>query len=71
LGQVAVSRLRQRQNLVAVVEALQRFPVSVQDGAEFGADELRIAADALGRITGAIGAEDVLGAIFSSFCIGK
>lgn len=38
---------------------------------ELLADTLRRAADELGRITGRVGVEDVLGAIFSSFCIGK
>ena len=28
-------------------------------------------ADALGRVTGAIGVEEVLGEVFASFCIGK
>lgn len=35
------------------------------------AEGLRLAAASLGRLTGAIGAEEVLGAIFSRFCIGK
>jgi tRNA modification GTPase len=35
------------------------------------AEELRLAHDALGRITGAFGAEALLGEIFSRFCIGK
>ncbi len=38
---------------------------------ELRAEELRLAADALGRICGAVGVEDLLGAIFSEFCIGK
>jgi len=38
---------------------------------ELLAEELRLAQQALGRITGEFGAEDLLGAIFSSFCIGK
>ncbi|MBL0936849.1 MAG: tRNA uridine-5-carboxymethylaminomethyl(34) synthesis GTPase MnmE [Rhizobiaceae bacterium] len=38
---------------------------------EIVAEELRIAADALGRLTGAIDVEDLLGDIFSRFCIGK
>ncbi|MFN0023547.1 MAG: tRNA uridine-5-carboxymethylaminomethyl(34) synthesis GTPase MnmE [Parvularculaceae bacterium] len=38
---------------------------------ELAAEDIRLAARALGAITGAVGVEDVLGAIFSSFCIGK
>jgi tRNA modification GTPase len=38
---------------------------------EMRAEELRLASDALGRIVGAVDVEDLLGAIFSSFCIGK
>jgi tRNA modification GTPase len=35
------------------------------------AESLRLAADSLGRLTGLIDPEQVLGAIFSRFCIGK
>jgi tRNA modification GTPase len=35
------------------------------------AEELRLAHKALGEITGAFTADDLLGVIFSSFCIGK
>ncbi|MFN5048494.1 tRNA uridine-5-carboxymethylaminomethyl(34) synthesis GTPase MnmE [Roseateles sp.] len=35
------------------------------------AEELRLAHDALGEITGAFTADELLGVIFSSFCIGK
>lgn len=38
---------------------------------ELLAEELRLAARALGRITGAIGTEDLLDAVFREFCIGK
>ncbi|HIV71335.1 MAG TPA: tRNA uridine-5-carboxymethylaminomethyl(34) synthesis GTPase MnmE [Candidatus Aquabacterium excrementipullorum] len=42
------------------------------DGAlDLLAEELRLAHDALGRITGAFSADDLLGEIFSRFCIGK
>ena len=40
-------------------------------GPEIKAEELRIAARHLGRLTGRIDVEEVLGAIFSEFCIGK
>jgi len=35
------------------------------------AEELRLAHNALGEITGAFSADDLLGEIFSRFCIGK
>ena len=35
------------------------------------AEELRLAHRALGEITGQFGVEDLLGEIFSNFCIGK
>lgn len=38
---------------------------------ELAAEELRLAHDALGRITGQVDADRLLGHIFSSFCIGK
>jgi len=38
---------------------------------ELAAEELRLAHDALGEITGRMTADDLLGRIFSSFCIGK
>jgi len=38
---------------------------------EFFAEELRLAQDALGGITGRVTADDLLGEIFSRFCIGK
>jgi tRNA modification GTPase len=38
---------------------------------ELAAEDARLAARALGRITGRIDAEDVLGRVFATFCIGK
>jgi tRNA modification GTPase len=38
---------------------------------ELAAEELRQAQHALGEITGTYTSDDLLGAIFSSFCIGK
>jgi tRNA modification GTPase len=40
-------------------------------GLELRAEELRRAGDSFGRIAGTVDVEDVLGAIFSEFCIGK
>ncbi|MGD8692033.1 MAG: tRNA uridine-5-carboxymethylaminomethyl(34) synthesis GTPase MnmE, partial [Methyloceanibacter sp.] len=56
--------------LVSVRDALKRF-VNHDLDAELRAEELRVAAHHLGRLTGRIDVEEVLGAIFSEFCIGK
>ena len=67
-----VTRERQR---MALVEALKRLEtaldLSATDKEELVAEEMRMAANALGRVTGRIGVEEVLGEIFRSFCIGK
>ena len=46
---------------------LQHPPVML----DLMAEELRLAQNALSSITGAFSADDLLGVIFSSFCIGK
>jgi len=38
---------------------------------EFFAEELRLAQEALGEISGRVGADELLGEIFAKFCIGK
>lgn len=67
-----VTRERQR---VALREAAERISsaltFSKPGQEELFAEELRLAARALGRITGRVDVEDVLDKIFSSFCIGK
>lgn len=45
--------------------------LTVDAAGELLAEELRLAQAALGEITGAVSSDDLLGAIFSSFCIGK
>jgi tRNA modification GTPase len=69
-GQAALTRTRHRTELVSCRDALKRF-VNHDLSAELAAEELRIAARHLGRLTGAMDVEEVLGAIFAEFCIGK
>ncbi|MGB7431202.1 MAG: tRNA uridine-5-carboxymethylaminomethyl(34) synthesis GTPase MnmE [Ahrensia sp.] len=52
------------------VEELRRVADDELDHGLRG-EKLRAASEALGRITGNFGVEDVLGAIFSRFCVGK
>lgn len=65
-----ITRARHRAELEAAAEALHRYQ-AVRGAPEFKAEELRIAARHLGRLTGRIDVEEVLSAIFSEFCIGK
>jgi tRNA modification GTPase len=69
-----ITRARHRQHVEAAVEALDRFGELSQQGSmavDMAAEELRLAASELGRITGAVDVEDVLDVLFSDFCIGK
>ena len=68
-----ITRARHRQEIGRARAALASFLESAKAGdhAELAAEHLREAAEALGRLTGRIGVEDVLGQIFSEFCIGK
>jgi tRNA modification GTPase len=43
----------------------------VHRAGELLAEELRLAHEALNEITGEFSSDDLLGSIFSSFCIGK
>jgi tRNA modification GTPase len=65
-----ITRARHRAELEAATGALRRYR-GERGGPEIKAEELRIAARHLGRLTGRIDVEEVLGAIFSEFCIGK
>jgi tRNA modification GTPase len=65
----AVTRARHRAELEGALAALERSRTA--GPSELKAEELRIAARHLGRLTGNIDVEEVLGAIFSEFCIGK
>jgi tRNA modification GTPase len=66
-----ISRERQRQLLQQTVVALQRSIDISGEGEELAAEELRIAAYALGRLLGRVDVEDLLDVIFREFCVGK
>ena len=65
------SRERHRRALEDVVAALRRASRVDRDREDLLAEELRIAAQSLGRLTGRVDVEDVLDVIFRDFCIGK
>lgn len=66
-----VTRARQRDLLRQASDSLRRSLELVEEGEELAAEELRAAAYSLGRLLGRVDVEDVLGAIFQKFCIGK
>ena len=67
----AITQERHRGHVAAAQEALAAFLAGPPEQTELRAEDLRMAADALGRITGRVDAEQVLDRIFASFCIGK
>ncbi len=68
-----LTRARHREALEDCRGALGRFLAGNGDAAkpELAAEDLRLAARALGRITGRVDVDDVLDLIFRDFCIGK
>ncbi len=70
--EVLLTRARHRAALHDALAALERA-LALGGAADLGilAEEIRLAARALGRITGAFGVEDILDRVFSEFCIGK
>ncbi len=68
-----ITRARHRQEIERARAALASFLACAEasDHPELAAEHLREAADALGRLTGRLDVEDVLGQIFSEFCVGK
>jgi tRNA modification GTPase len=67
---LALTQARHRRALTDALEALAAFHRS-RPVVELAAEDLRRAAWALGRLTGAVDVEDVLDQVFARFCIGK
>ncbi len=62
-----VAALRRARDALAAAAALHE----AGRGSELVAEELRLAHEAVGEITGTVRSDDLLGAIFATFCIGK
>ncbi|MEI2416574.1 tRNA uridine-5-carboxymethylaminomethyl(34) synthesis GTPase MnmE [Orrella sp. JC864] len=69
--------LARQRHVLALQEAGEHLVLAAGHAAQddrvldLFAEELRLAHDALGKVTGAFGSEELLGEIFSRFCIGK
>lgn len=70
-GDILPSRLRHVELLNETKRFLLAAGTEDERGQELRAEELRLAADRLGRIVGAVDVEEMLDVIFSQFCIGK
>lgn len=66
-----LTRARHTDAVRTAIRHLDAAERRLAAGPELAAEDVRLAARALGGITGAVGVEDVLAAIFASFCIGK
>ncbi len=68
-----ITRTRHREGLQECLASLDRVEEGLRAGreTELVAEDLRLAARALGRITGRVDVEDLLDIVFRDFCIGK
>ncbi len=64
-----LTRARHRRGLEECAEALSRARTATLP--ELAAEDLRLAARALGRLTGRVDVEEILDVVFRDFCIGK
>lgn len=67
----AVTRERHRRRLEEALASVEAGRRALDIAPEMAGDDLRRASESLARVTGAIGVEDILGEVFSTFCIGK
>jgi tRNA modification GTPase len=67
----AVTRERHRIRLSEALDHLNRGREALRLGPELAAEDLRLAARSLGRVSGRVDPEDILDVVFASFCIGK
>jgi tRNA modification GTPase len=64
-----ITRARHREAVADAAAALERAGAAALP--ELAAEDMRLAARALGRITGAVDVDELLDVIFRDFCIGK
>ncbi|MDD4234967.1 MAG: tRNA uridine-5-carboxymethylaminomethyl(34) synthesis GTPase MnmE [Bacteroidales bacterium] len=71
--ELVLTNMRHYQAFKKAVEALERARIGISSNisSDFVAQDIREALHYLGEVTGAISTDEILGAIFSRFCIGK
>lgn len=67
----SLTRARHRHALQDALAALERAAQVSAGSPELAGEDVRIAARAIGAITGAVDVEEILDRIFADFCIGK
>ena len=69
---ILITRARHRHNLNQCLDHLKDF-VEKKNAEEYdkAAEDLRMATRHLGKITGKVDVEEILGSVFNDFCIGK
>ena len=71
-NETLITRERHRHSLEACVQNLKNFDEkNSQEDFDKAAEDLRLATRHLGMIVGKVDVEEILGSIFSDFCIGK
>ncbi|XP_050977991.1 tRNA modification GTPase GTPBP3, mitochondrial [Labeo rohita] len=71
IGSPSLTQTRHRTHLQKSVEALYQYYQYRDVDLVLAAEGLRLGLTSLGRITGRVGAEEILDIIFKDFCIGK
>ncbi|KAJ6567268.1 hypothetical protein DFH09DRAFT_1034395 [Mycena vulgaris] len=66
-----ITHARHRVHLESAARFIEAFLATSAEDIVLGAEELRYAARAVGKVSGLIDVEDVLDALFRDFCIGK
>ncbi|KAF7331723.1 tRNA modification GTPase TrmE [Mycena kentingensis (nom. inval.)] len=66
-----ITHARHRVHLESAAGFIEAFLQTTADDVVIGAEELRYAARAVGKVSGRIDVEDILDSLFRDFCIGK
>ena len=76
MGDISAPIITRTRHRIGIEKALASTRAAISlvksnAGAELASEDVRLAARALAALVGEIGVEEILGAVFSEFCIGK